>query len=251
MRSFFTDNINSVLGAVSIHLLVAIAFFGFKLGTIDELQKEQILIEFNEEIVVPPEEEDREMDGTEEMSSEISGEEYMALDRRELQSIASNAAGKLEKEISTTEYERQVMQELGISSLKAPGAEMEKQAAEKQDDPDAIAQTSNPAEKKQDIDMPNLIRKDNTTVSYFLEGRWHNYIYIPTYKCQGGGTVYLDIVIDQSGSVVSAMIQENKSTADPCLREEAYKSAKSARFNADRNASTKQLGTITYIFLPQ
>lgn len=245
MRSFFTDNVNSILGAISLHLLIVILFLGFKLGNMEELQKEQILIEFNEE-VLPEEEEKNE---TQELTGEEL-EEITGIDRRELQSIAANAAGKLEKEISTNDYEKQVMEELGISSLKAPGAVMEKEAKEKTDE-NAIEEKRQAETENRDPDVPNIIRKDNTTVSYFLEGRWHSYIYIPTYKCQGGGTVYLDIIINPSGRVVSALIQENKSTADPCLREEAYRSAVSAVFNPDTKASAKQLGTITYVFLAQ
>jgi len=247
MRSFFTDNVNSILGAISLHLLIIIAFLGFKLGNMEEMQKELILIEFNEEILPL---EDQKSD-PEEMKSEEAGEELMGLNRQELRTIASNAASKLEKEISTSNYEKEVMQELGISTLEAPGAEMEKQAREEQSDENAIEQKRTDRTEERDYSVPNVIRKDNTTVSYFLEGRWHRFIYIPTYKCQGGGTIYLDIVINQSGNVVSAIIQENKSTTDPCLREEAYRSAISAQFNSDKKASTKQLGTITYVFLAQ
>jgi len=167
-----------------------------------------------------------------------------------MHTIASNVASKMDNEISTEKYEKQVMQELGISSLKAGGAALEKQAAEA--DENAIAEdNSQTKEPDKDFDVPNVIRKDNTTVSYFLEGRWHSYIYIPTYKCQGGGTVILDIVINQAGKVISALIAENKSTPDDCLREEAFRSAASAQFNADPKAPTKQLGTMTYVFLAQ
>lgn len=245
MRQFFTDNVNSILGAISLHLLVVIAFLSFKLGEVDDIKKEQVLIEFNEEI--KPFEEEKaekrfEMDGP--------GEGIPTLDQKTLHSIASNVASKLDPEISTENYERQVMQELGISSLKAPGGEMEKQAQENTDE-NAISREENREVANKDFDVPNVIRKDNTTVSYFLEGRWHTYLYIPTYKCQGGGTVILDIVISQSGKVVSAIIAENKSTSDPCLREEAYRSALSASFNSDNKSPVKQLGTISYIFLPQ
>jgi hypothetical protein len=47
------------------------------------------------------------------------------------------------------------------------------------------------------------------------------------------------------------MIAENKSTLDECLREEAYRSASTAQFNADPKAPPKQLGTMSYVFLPQ
>jgi len=207
------------------------------------MQQEQMLIEL--EIIAPDEKAIEEM-----MARENAGEELEALDQQTLHNIASNVAGKLEPEISTSAYEQQVLQELGISSLESPGGQLEK-SAEQQTDENAVEQKPSESKTERDLTVPNVIRKDNTTVSYFLDGRWHSYIYIPTYKCQGGGTVLMDIMINQSGIVVSAIIQENKSTQDPCLREEAYKSAVSARFNADSKASAKQLGTITYVFLAQ
>jgi hypothetical protein len=225
--------------------MVVIVFLWFKLGEVDKSQKEEVLIEFNEEIKLLEEEENEKK-----ISPEGLGEDMMSLDRQTLHSIASNVASKLDPEISTENYEKQVMQELGISSLDAPGGAMEKQA-EKPSDENAIEQKETRNIREKEFDVPNVIRKDNTTVSYFLEGRWHSYIYIPTYKCQGGGTVIMDIVINQSGKVISALIADNKSTSDPCLREEAYQSAISARFNSDAKASVKQLGTISYVFLPQ
>ncbi len=243
LRRFFTNNVNSLLGAISLHLMVVIAFLGFKLGEMNEVKKEQILIEFNEEILL--QEEDKK-------PAELSGEEIgepLQLDQRTLHSIASNVASKLESEISTSSYEQQVLNELGIATLKSPGGDLEKQAQQKLDE-NAIEEKQN-AEKQDETEVPNIIRKDNTTVSYFLEGRWHKYIYIPTYKCQGGGTVTMDIIINQEGRVVTATISDNKSTADPCLREEAFRSATSARFNSDSKASAKQLGTMTYVFVAQ
>lgn len=245
MRSFFSDNVNSILGAISLHLMVVIAFLWFKLGEVDKMQKEQVLIEFNEEIK-PLDDKTAEK----ELPDDRLGDALPSLDRKTLHSIASNVASQLDEEISTQKYEQQVMQELGISTLKTGGLSAEQQS--QAPDENAIVpeeQDQNATEK--DFDVPNIIRKDNTTVSYFLEGRWHNYIYIPTYKCQGGGTVILDIVINQAGNVISALIAENKSTNDNCLREEAYRSATSARFNSDTKSPAKQLGTITYVFLPQ
>jgi TonB family protein len=246
LRSFFTDNVNSILGAISIHLMVVIAFLWFKLGEVEKAQKEQVLIEFNAELVPPA-------DKPEEQSppEKGSGDALPSLDRQTLHSIATNVSSKLDPEISTEKYEQQVLQELGISSLNANGAALERQAEEA--DENAIADQARQEERdqQQDLDVPNVLRKDNTTVSYFLEGRWHKYVYIPTYKCQGGGTVILDIMISQGGKVISALIADNKSTPDECLREEAYRSATTAQFNADPKAPAKQLGTMTYVFLPQ
>ncbi len=246
MRHFFSDNVNSILGAISLHLMVVIAFLWFKLGEVNKMQKEEVLIEFNEE-VKPDEEKNQENKST---TAADLGNALQSLDKQTLHNIASNVAAKLDPQISTSNYEKQVLQELGISSLKSPGRDIE-QSAEQKADENAIDQKNEADESQKDHNVPNIIRKDNTTVSYFLEGRWHSYIYIPTYKCEGGGTVLMDIIINQSGKVVSALIAENKSTQDPCLREEAYRSAISAQFNTDPKAPAKQLGTITYVFLPQ
>ena len=246
MRNFFNNNVNAILGAISLHLMVIIAFLWFKLGEVNKMQKEEVLIEFNEEIK-PLEEEKT----TEAKLSDLGyGDAMPALDRQTLHSIASNVASKMDDEISTQKYEQQVLQELGISTLKSGGAALEQQAAEA--DENAIAEeTRQNNATETDYEVPNILRKDNTTVSYFLEGRWHSYVYIPTYKCQGGGTVIIDIVINQSGQVISALVAENKSTPDECLREEAFRSATTARFNSDTKAPAKQLGTMTYVFLPQ
>jgi hypothetical protein len=219
------------------------SFLLFKLGENNELQKEQVLIEFNEEILMP---EDR-------MTENSPDEGDMAdalpvLDNRTAHSIASNMAAKLDEEISTEKYEQQVLEELGISSLKNQPADINRDLPP---DENAIGQQQQDEQRETDREVPNVLRKDNTTVSYFLMNRYHRYVYIPTYKCQGGGTVILDIVIDQGGKVISALIAENKSTRDPCLLEEAYRSAVSAQFNADSKAPVKQLGTITYVFLAQ
>jgi TonB family protein len=237
--------VNSLLGALSIHLIVVIAFLWFKLGEIDKLKKEEVLVEFNEEIAP---EEIKQLER--QLSEKDLGEMIAQLDQRTLHTIASNVASKLDDEISTEKYEKQVMEELGIATLKSSGAALEREAAMK--DENALADEAQRTEQAEnDYEVPNVLRKDNTTVSYFLEGRWHNYVYIPTYRCQGGGTVILDIVINQSGHVISVIIAENKSTPDQCLREEAYRSASTARFNSDPKAPSKQLGTMTYVFLAQ
>ena len=243
MRSFFNNNVNSILGAISLHLIVAITFLWFKLGEVREEQKPEVLIEFNEEIKPLEEQTD------EDKKASDAGEDMMpSLDARTRHSIASNVAAKMEEEIGTERYEQQVLQELGISTLKTQSVN---QTSDPSEDENAIGQQQSTEDKQNESSVPNIIRKDNTTVSYFLENRYHKYLYIPTYRCQGGGTVIIDIVINQQGKVIAAVIAENRSTRDACLLEEAYRSASTAQFNADQKANPKQIGTITYVFLPQ
>ena len=244
MRNFFTNNVNSILATISLHLLVVILFLWFKLGEAKEERKDQVLIEFSPEIKPVEEKPEQPEKGEAELEKTMPN-----LSSGEMHSIASNISGKLDEKISTSKYEQEVMKELGISSLKPQNKAAPEPKAPDENAVDPSAEPENKPGKEGDV--PNVIRKDNTTVSYFLENRWHRYLYIPTYKCQGGGTVIIDIVINQSGKVVAATIAENKSTHDQCLLEEAYHSATSAVFNADPKSSTKQLGTITYVFLAQ
>jgi hypothetical protein len=243
LRSFFTDNVNSILGAISLHLMLVIVFLWFKLGEARVQQKEQVMIEFNEEI--------KPLEDKTEKAEQAAGnkeEALPSLSEREVHSIASNISSKLDEKISTQKYEQEVMKELGMTSLKSQPAQT---AEPPSDDENAVGKTAGEVKSENEPYVPNVIRKDNTTVSYFLENRWHSYIYIPTYKCQGGGTVIIDLVINQAGKVISAVIAENKSTRDECLLEEAYRSATTAQFNVDSKAPTKQLGTITYVFIAQ
>lgn len=239
----FTNNVNSILATISLHLLVVILFLWFKLGEARDEHKEQVMIEFNPEI--------KPLEDKTEKAEKAGGEiekKMPTLSSGEVHSIASNVASKLEDKISTSKYEQQVMQELGISSLKT---ENKATTAPPSPDENAIDKAAEQNKPDKGEYVPNVIRKENTTVSYFLENRWHRYLYIPTYKCQGGGTVIIDIVINQSGRVISATIAENRSTHDQCLLEEAYHSATTAVFNSDSKSPAKQVGTITYVFLAQ
>jgi len=222
---------------------VVILFLWFKLGEVHEEHKDLVMIEINPEI--KPVEDKAEKA---EKAGEEVGKTMPSLSSGEVHSIAANVAGKLEDKISTSKYEQQVMQELGISSLKTENKATTTSPAPDENAVDQAAEENRPDKGEY---VPNVIRKENTTVSYFLENRWHRYLYIPTYKCQGGGTVIIDIVINQSGNVISATIAENKSTHDQCLLEEAYHSATSAVFNTDAKSPAKQVGTITYVFLAQ
>jgi len=243
LRNFFTNNVNSILATISLHLLVVILFLWFKLGEAREEHKDQVMIEFNPEI--------KPLENKTEKAEKAGAEIEKAmpnLSSGEVHSIAANVSGKLDEKLSTSKYEQQVMQELGISSLKPENKVNATSSAPDENGIDQAAEKNSPDKEGY---VPNIIRKENTTVSYFLENRWHRYLYIPTYKCQGGGTVIIDIVIDQSGKVISATLAENKSTHDQCLLEEAYHSATTAVFNSDSKSPTKQIGTITYVFLAQ
>lgn len=92
--------------------------------------------------------------------------------------------------------------------------------------------------------------KGMVTVSYSLSNpvRHHRYLDKPAYKCEGGGEVVVSITVNRSGDVIGAYV---KSGGDECMRRTALASARRSTFDINQSAPAKQVGTITYIFIPQ
>ena len=74
---------------------------------------------------------------------------------------------------------------------------------------------------------------------------------IPVYKCIGGGDVYVSIMVNRKGYVVSASVMGDISANDSCIREYAVKAAKASRFTSSATAPEKQQGEIVYRFIAQ
>ena len=93
-------------------------------------------------------------------------------------------------------------------------------------------------------------RKGSVTVSFSLTNptRYSRYLVKPAYRCEGGGEVVVEIVVNQRGDVISASVV---SGGDECMRHTAVESALNSRFDLNNSAPAKQQGTITYIFIPQ
>jgi TonB family protein len=90
-----------------------------------------------------------------------------------------------------------------------------------------------------------------TTVTYDLVGRTDTDLDIPAYLCMGQGAVVIRVVVGQDGRMRNAEIDEARTRADDCMRENALRSAEAARFNPSAGAPDPQRGTMTYIFLAQ
>lgn len=71
---------------------------------------------------------------------------------------------------------------------------------------------------------------------------------VPAYKCESGGQVVVNVVLNQGGEVISARVA---SGGDERMREEALKAARASVFNIDNSAPARHSGTITYTFIPQ
>ncbi len=90
-------------------------------------------------------------------------------------------------------------------------------------------------------------------VSYSLSEPLRNAVYLfkPSYKCQGGGTVVVTITVNRNGDVADAVVSSSSVGDDYCMTTTAVDAALSSRFNIDPNAPERQVGTITYQFVAQ
>ncbi|RUA11308.1 MAG: energy transducer TonB [Flavobacteriia bacterium] len=71
----------------------------------------------------------------------------------------------------------------------------------------------------------------------------------PDYNCNEEGNVYVVILVDKNGRVISAKPGAKGTTnSAPCLLESAKKAALKTKFSADSNAPVKQVGLIIYNF---
>lgn len=90
-----------------------------------------------------------------------------------------------------------------------------------------------------------------TTVTYDLVGRTDVHLNVPAYLCMGQGAVVIKVAVERDGRVRSAEIDEGRTRADDCMRENALRSAETARFNSSSTSADPQRGTMIYIFLAQ
>lgn len=104
--------------------------------------------------------------------------------------------------------------------------------------------------EKRDPKEENRRVKGRVTVSFSFVNplRYSRRLIKPAYRCEGGGEVVVDTVIDQNGEVISAQVL---SGGDECMRRTALEAARNSLFDINESAPPRQRGTITYIFIPQ
>lgn len=90
-----------------------------------------------------------------------------------------------------------------------------------------------------------------SVLSYELEGRKASHLPIPAYRCMGAGEVKVLITVDNSGTVLSARVDDSCSSSDGCLRAFAVRAARLSKFSASQSAPPRQAGNIVYKFIAQ
>ncbi len=223
--------ITGLLGTIVFHLALLVVFLSFKIGEVKNKHHDLIEIELSEETYKSIE---QIIEETKPVKEEIT-----PLTEQTISNIASNVADKMNEEISTEKYIQEVMQEIGTEDL---NPKFENQL------PEEPAVTFEKKEAK-----PKEVKTNfgQTRITYNVPiNRKARYIDRPIYRCQGGGTVVVDIAVSPTGDVLQATIQSS-TTQEECIMEMAVASAQNFLFESDKTTDKRANGTITYVFVSQ
>ncbi|HDP74947.1 MAG TPA: hypothetical protein ENN49_03605 [Bacteroidales bacterium] len=92
--------------------------------------------------------------------------------------------------------------------------------------------------------------KGRTVVSYYLLGRKALHLPVPSYMCELGGQVVVNIEVKPDGRVAVASIDRANPVTDDCINQAAIQAAMASIFTAV-SGTARQRGSITYLFVPQ
>jgi hypothetical protein len=106
------------------------------------------------------------------------------------------------------------------------------------------------APKSKSDDIKDKIYTGDSNIEYFLENRFHIKLPIPVYLAEGGGKVKVNIVVDQTGNVISADPVVEANLSDQVLSY-AKTAALRTKFNPLPSAPSQQKGYLIYNFIPQ
>lgn len=247
----YDSRLVGIFGTVIIHLIAAIIFMLFKIGSQQKIITEQFTVEFAPQVTLPD-------PGNKEQVINLpsSSVEKVLQGDKEMLNIARNLANKSDPKVDPKEYIDMVKNELIKSGRLGAENFIDEQKTKTDGNEDISMEDAGIAKPKPDKPTPSQELAANykgpTRIYYDLKGRNHIYLPIPIYMCEGSGKVTLAISVNQRGEVESAKVIESESTTtDQCLIETAVNTAMVSRFNPDINAPKSQSGTLTYHFVAQ
>lgn len=252
---FFETHKIPIVGTVLVHFLIIALFSLFGLSKSAETTTSVIKMDFSEPKVVPTEKEikeqakqevTRDLANATNKAKNLSSTSKLPADYNKIneKSVNNQQRSSVEEEIN--ERLKNLEQEV-IAEQRASGYGYTAEEAE------ALINSKKQQELEQVVEKEAQSEgavSGPTNISYRLANRYDTYIYVPVYLCEEGGEVTVNIVVDRSGKVAGAKVdQESSKTSSSCLLNAALKAAKAARFNASSSAEKLQNGSMTFRFL--
>lgn len=236
-KKFWDEHKAGILGTVIFHLLLLIVFFSLKIKGYRDQINTAIILDFQEV---------EEIEENLEHKEEMSAEEFQKwLTGNAPKNIPVNVTEQMQKQISTEDFVKEFEKELE--------AQRPEEYYDIQEKIDRLseAEFQEPEEEKPENEE-NRIYTGPTNITYTLENRRHIDIPVPVYLCEGGGTVEVEITVNQKGYVTNAnVLSPEKTSNEICFSNAAREASLNSRFNPDINAPERQRGTITFHFVAQ
>lgn len=170
--------------------------------------------------------------------------------------IASTESARVNEEVNYTGNENRSGNAGAQGSQSATNYEKQLRDQLLTNHTDHSAGAANPSERSTSNNNNNATEQGGNTsysgpvtASFTLSGRSIKQAPKPTYKCKGAGTVVINITVDEWGKVVSAKMDEARSSKDACLSSESVAYAQRWLFSG--SSSKAQSGTISFTFSAQ
>lgn len=239
-----------IMGTISVHLVLAIILLLFKMNYSPTPRSVEIDINFRDELLPLTEEQRVQMDkidiAIERLIShglEADAVKNVAVDAASTESNELNPTLQDDKGINASDLYREAGMVKQRMTDNKENYEKTKLLEGQEDIPNTPVKNTAPKEEGK--------YKGPAVISYYLEGRKAIILPVPSYKCQYGGQVVVDIEVDKDGKVVNAKIDSKNSINDECITEAAIAAAYNSQFTDSPSVQAKQKGSITYLFVPQ
>ena len=241
--NFWEKHKVGILGTVALNLLLTILFFVFELKSRPYLHDTMVLVDFEREYEIAPE---HEPDPNQPLLPDD------ALDpMQEYEAIRNIAVDATKEDLNP-----------GLVDEKNIDAdELYQEAQRIREQMEQNRQLWEESQSEEAINIPNVEDKNITTdegqfkgpsvISYFLENRRALRLPVPSYKCENGGKVVVDIEVQRDGTVSRASIDQANSVLDDCMNQAAIEAARRSVFTVSSGAPHRQGGSITYLFVAQ
>lgn len=238
----YKRNVYGVIGTLIFHILLFSAFLLADIDIKGNVKDEAILIEFPEEMLEPENLEKPKEEGVEQENNDQN------INTRT--NRASNRTAPENRTSSTDDFfNDDYLQE--IEAAKQLVSNVNKNLAKETVNLSDIEMPVETTDGMNPDSIKSVIYTGESNIVYHLENRYHVSLPVPVYLTQRGGTVVVDIVVNQQGKVVEATPRENGAFTDKQLFAYAKEAASRTVFNHDNSAPSAQKGTIQYTFIAQ
>ncbi len=231
------------MGTLLFHIFLVLAFLLADVDMKGNPKEDELLIEFpdilpEEKVVEEKQEEAPEKNSVD--NSDMANRTNAASNK-----MATKNTTKSAKEFFDDDYLKEV------EAARRLSADVNKQLSKKIVDINDIKMPVETTDGMNPDSIKNIIYSGESNIVYYLENRYHRRLPIPIYLSQGGGTVIVDISVNQQGKVVRAVPRKNKNIADEQVFLYAKAAALRTVFNTDYKAPSLQKGSIHYSFVAQ